>query len=326
MQPGRNPLYADPPAPVGATRPGRAEAGARRSAARRHVALAERLLGSYVDLDGSRHELLAWNGAANSTLVVDRREASPRSPLLVAHLAADEPAENAEIVAADYLERARTGRCRCRPLGPDDLRCAPALEEREELELAARVVCVPEPRSGAGDLFVIAPQPVTESLAQLRWWRARPRCPAAQDHGLQDIRAVSLREAVGVLESYEPLRAMTRAAIERAQSREGLSTTMLRAELARVQRSPIVLNRALREAVLASVQRAELSMSEIAIRCGRVKHDCRGNASGETSWLARRLGLLPEGGQSAPTPWVHSDVLGLIARRGLGIAPREVEL
>ena len=67
-------------------------------------------------------------------------------------------------------------------------------------------------------------------------------------------------------------------------------------------------------------------MSEIATRCGRTKRDSRGNLSGETSWLARRLGLLPEGGQTTPTPWVHSDVLGLIARRGLGIAPREVEL
>jgi hypothetical protein len=67
-------------------------------------------------------------------------------------------------------------------------------------------------------------------------------------------------------------------------------------------------------------------MSEIAIRCGRVKHDSRGNESGETSWLARRLGLLPEGGQSTPTPWIHSEVLGLIARQGLGMAPREVEL
>jgi hypothetical protein len=67
-------------------------------------------------------------------------------------------------------------------------------------------------------------------------------------------------------------------------------------------------------------------MSEIAMRCGRVKYDSRGNVSGETSWLSRRLGLAPEGGEAHPTPWVHSDVLALIARRGLGISPREVEL
>jgi len=105
-----------------------------------------------------------------------------------------------------------------------------------------------------------------------------------------------------------------------------VSTTVLRAELERVLESPIVLNRGLREAVLARVRKGELSMSEIAIRCGRTKRDAAGNLSGETSWLARRLGLLPEGGKSEPTPWIHSDVLALIARSGLAIAPREVEL
>jgi hypothetical protein len=67
-------------------------------------------------------------------------------------------------------------------------------------------------------------------------------------------------------------------------------------------------------------------MSEIAIRCGRRKWDQRGCESGETSWLARRIGMLPEGGESEPTPWVHSDVLALIACNGLGLAPCEVEL
>jgi hypothetical protein len=104
-----------------------------------------------------------------------------------------------------------------------------------------------------------------------------------------------------------------------------LSTVVLRSELARVERSPIVLNRRLREVTLACMQREELSLSEIAIRCGRVKRDGGGGQSGETSWLARRLGLLPEGGKDAPTPWIHSDTLALIARRGLGLSPREVE-
>jgi hypothetical protein len=67
-------------------------------------------------------------------------------------------------------------------------------------------------------------------------------------------------------------------------------------------------------------------MSEIAIRCGRVKRDTRGSSSGQTSWLARRIGQLPEGGQDSPTPWVHTDVLALIARDGIGVSPNEVEL
>jgi len=67
-------------------------------------------------------------------------------------------------------------------------------------------------------------------------------------------------------------------------------------------------------------------MSQIAIRCRRIKRDARGNESGETSWLARRVGIMPEAGAQAPTPWIHSDVLALIARDGLGITPGEVEM
>jgi hypothetical protein len=137
---------------------------------------------------------------------------------------------------------------------------------------------------------------------------------------------VSTREVVAALESYEPIRAITTGALARARCEHELSTAVLRAELTRVQLSPIVLNRGLREATVARIEREGLSLSEIATRCGRVKHDAAGNQSGETSWLARRLGLLPEGGRDAPTPWIHSDVLALIARRGLGISPREVEV
>ena len=100
----------------------------------------------------------------------------------------------------------------------------------------------------------------------------------------------------------------------------------LRAELNRVDASPIVLNRGLRDAVLAAVKERGLTMERIAIRCGRVKRDARGAESGETSWLARRIGMLPEAGKTAPTPWVSSDVLALIALNGLGVSPREVEL
>ncbi|MCW3032819.1 MAG: hypothetical protein JWM60_1164, partial [Solirubrobacterales bacterium] len=105
-----------------------------------------------------------------------------------------------------------------------------------------------------------------------------------------------------------------------------VSCTVLRAELTRVLDSAIVLNRGLREAVVEKVSAGGASMSEIAMRCGRLKRDSRGNATGETSWLARRVGLLPVGGHTEPTRWVHSQVLALIARQGLGIAPREVEL
>ena len=123
-----------------------------------------------------------------------------------------------------------------------------------------------------------------------------------------------------------PERRLTARAIGFHERAGDVSVTVLRAELRRVQVSPIVLNRGLREAVLDAVDRRGQSMSEIAMRCGRVKRDAAGNESGETSWLARRLGLLPEGGRKRATPWIHSDVLALIARDGLGVSPREVEV
>jgi hypothetical protein len=131
---------------------------------------------------------------------------------------------------------------------------------------------------------------------------------------------------VGALEAYEPVRALTEHAIADRTEDPGVSLARLRCEFERLCVSPVVLNRGLREAVLDAINRRGTSMSEIALRCGMVKRDRRGNVSGETSWLARRIGIMPEGGETAITPWIHSDVLGAIARKGLGITPREVEL
>jgi hypothetical protein len=155
------------------------------------------------------------------------------------------------------------------------------------------------------------------AIPEIRWCRR-----AREDHAV--IQPVSVREAIASLQSYEPVRGLTRRALLRNGAGE-VSTAVLRAELARVLESPIVLNRRLREVALEAIERHGLSLSEIAIRCGRLKSDPAGSVTGETSWLARRLGILPEGGKEAPTPWIHSDVLALIARRGLGVCPREVE-
>ncbi len=292
------------------------------------LARGERVLATYTDGRHAIHELLAWKGMSGSTVVVDRGGPRPVAPRLIAHIAGDEPTENAMIVCREYLARLRAGAdCGCRAFADDDLCRTPVADELVQAGSWVAPVTVPPHRSNSGAAFVLAAQRMRAALPQLRWWRLGGQATATHPGApLCAERPLSLREAVGVLEDYEPLRSMTAAAIALVRSGAGLSTTMLRAELARVRHSPIVLNRALRETVLASVARDELSMSEIAIRCGRVKRDTRGNESGETSWLARRLGLLPEGGQAHPTPWVHSEVLGLIARRGLGIAPREVEL
>jgi hypothetical protein len=157
------------------------------------------------------------------------------------------------------------------------------------------------------------------SIPELRWWR--------QDADEADVRpeAVSVRDVIGKLESYEPVRSITARALAAHSSDPSISTAVLHAQLRRIDASPIVLNRGLRETVLSAVRQG-VSMSEIAIRCGRVKRDAGGHTSGETSWLARRIGQLPEGGESTPAPWIHSETLALIARQGLGVAPREVEL
>ncbi|MGA2455805.1 MAG: hypothetical protein ABSG93_20065 [Solirubrobacteraceae bacterium] len=277
------------------------------------------LLGRYVDRHGHAREVIARHGAAGSTLVVDRECAGHGDPRLVAHLAADEPAENAALECRRYVQDAAAGGGRCRQLTAEDASVAPFAGQRDSDvdALSDRVGAWPVDRLGRCYSLELVHSGM--SIPELRWCRRHPG-PAL------DREPVSVREAIAALESYEPVRAHTLRALSLHGRGGAVSTTVLRVELARVQQSPIVLNRRLREVVLATVERHELSMSEIAVRCGRVKRDRRGNESGETSWLARRLGLLPEGGQSAPTPWIHSDVLGLIARRGLGVSPREVEL
>ncbi|HEY2140622.1 MAG TPA: hypothetical protein VGG98_01025 [Solirubrobacteraceae bacterium] len=239
---------------------------------------------------------------------------------LVAHLAADEPAGNAALVCRRYLEETHGSRHRCRAVTPEDFEIPPLLDANDgrlESSIAQDHAELHDRNGACYRLERLARREM--SIPELRWQRHPRRTTEAPV-------PVSVREAVASLESYEPICAFTFEALARHHEDCDVSTTILRAELTRVQESPIVLNRRLRQATLAVIERQGLSMSEIAIRCGRVKRDSKGNESGETSWLARRLGILPEGGASTPTPWIHSDVLALIARSGLGLSPREVEL
>jgi len=252
-------------------------------------------------------------------LVVDRDATTLGDRRLVAHLGADEPLENAALVCRSYLQEARGQRRRCRPVTPEDSQTLPFPDDADYELDATTVASDAETLDAIGRSYRLELLRTGLSIPELRW---RRRLPA--DAGGQP-RPLSVRETISCLESYEPVRALTRRALATHRGDSEVSTAVLRVELARVQESPIVLNRKLREVVLATIDRQGVSMSEIAIRCGRVKRDFRGNESGETSWLARRLGILPEGGKDTPTPWIHSDVLALIARCGLGISPREVE-
>jgi hypothetical protein len=257
-------------------------------------------------------ELIARRGAAGSTLLIDRVASNGSDERLVAHLPADEPPGNALLICGFYAQAPSEQR-RCRPVTDRDAAIVPLQEDTPHLDCEESFSL-----TGAGGILRLERVPSRMLIPELRW-------TVAGAHGSERT-ALSLRDAIAAIEDYEPLRSITRAAIARHTPDSAVSTTTLRSELTRVLASPIVLNRGLREAVLARVEREGASLSEIAIRCGRVKRDSRGGHSGETSWLARRIGILAEGGQSEPTVWVHSDVLGLIARDGLGISPIEVEL
>ncbi len=235
---------------------------------------------------------------------------------LVAHLAADEPTENAALVCELYL-RDVSGHW-CRRVQPKDLLVDPL--DAEGALTPGQPGSVGGVVDENGDVYSIDLLPEARSRAQLRWCRRS----SAGAHAVPE--RVALRDVIATFESYEPMRTLTERAIARHRDDPDLVVTRLCNELERLCESPVVLNRGLREAVLHAIDRCGLSMGEIAFRCGMVKRDRRGRTSGETSWVARRIGLMPEGGENAITPWVHTDVLATIARKGLGVSPREVEL
>jgi hypothetical protein len=272
-------------------------------------------LAAYLDAGGRRRELIALPGRGGSLLVVDRDAATLRDRRLLAHLAADEPPENAQIVCRSYL--ARPDERRCRPLHAADLLATPPSEAARE---PAGARSAAQPIEAGGHVHRLRPVRGARRVPELRWCR-RPR-----EHRRCEWEPEGLRDVVAALDGYEPARSITAAAIARHRDDATVSVRQLLGEYRWLCTSPVVLNRAVREAVLRAVERGELSMSEIALRCGVVKRDRQGKRSGETSWLARRVGLMPEGGAERATPWIHSDVLALIAREGLRVSPREVEV
>lgn len=278
-------------------------------------------LGAYRDARGSRREVVALGGRAGSLLVVDRDAVTLADRRLVAHLASDEPPENALLVCRGYLEHPQ-GRW-CRRMRAGDLLAIPPCEmpspgsARRLSRGCARQLA---PIAARGYVHLLGPVECERSIPELRWCR-RPL--GARSERWQPV---GLREVIAALEDYEPVRALTAAAIARHRNDARVALRQLRGEYRWLCTSPVVLNRALREAVLRAIDRDELSMSEIALRCGVLKRDRQGNSRGETSWLARRVGLMPEGGAKQTTPWIHSDVLALIAREGLRLSPHEVEV
>jgi hypothetical protein len=279
-------------------------------------------LGRYTDACGRTREVIAGRRNDGCVLVVDRDAVTLSDRRLVARLDADEPPENAALVCTHYLNDPSRGRCR--RVSAEDLVGRLSVEDDElqrsgpgsphQAELVARH------RDGKDYVYRLELVDTDSAVAELRW----RRYAHGPDRSMPT--PVCLREVVGALESYEPVCELTLRALAMYREDPHVSSAVLGGQFERLRESPIVLNRKLRHAVLAAVECHGLSMSEIALRCGRVKRDRKGNCSGETSWLARRVGILPESSTGHPTPWVHSDVLALVARDGLGVSPREVEL
>src|SRR5271170_2109909 len=71
-----------------------------------------RLLARYSDDSGRAREVVAQRGWSGSVLVVDRALAGRDDRRLVAHLAAEEPKDNASLECERYLKDASRGRCR----------------------------------------------------------------------------------------------------------------------------------------------------------------------------------------------------------------------
>lgn len=298
-----------------AAQPGRVKER-QRTPVRGHPVLARR-----VDRRGARREVVLLAGRAGSSLLVDRDEITLADRRLIAHLAADEPPGSAEAACRAYMSDPDA--VQCRPVADADLRLAPpaelqALAAQAPSEWVAEGAPALRPLTGpAGEELTLRPLEGCGSVPHLRW------CRRADG---QECRPCSVREVVGMLQSYEPVRAISAQAVLAFADDRDVSVATLAAELQRLLASRTVLNRGLREHALAAAARGEVSMSEIALRCGRVKRDDRGIVSGETTWLARRLGLVADCAGKAPSPWVHTDVLATIAREGLGVSPREVEL
>jgi hypothetical protein len=275
--------------------------------------VAGQLLGHYPDrATGEQREIVLLHAAADQLLVVDRLVRGQDDARIVGQIAADEPAENAQLLARLYLaDEDRRGRCA--PLAQHTPHPAAELALPEAFHLDRQQPV----RDRAGLTYRLSIVQQHGGQRELRWTRA---------DGHADGELISVRSIAGNCQDYEPVRTRTLAALHAYTDHPAVSTCVLRTELERLNNSPVLLNRLLRERIQTAAEDGELTYSEIAMRCGRVKRDRRGNVSGESSWLARRIGQMPEAGGEHPTPWIHSDVLALIAREGLGIAPSEVEL
>ncbi len=273
-------------------------------------------LGSYRTDDPPRERRIGAVAIPDgSVLVLDYEMPSCADPRVLARIAPEEPPGNAQLVADLYLADTRRGRSR--PLTLADLEgSAPASRPSQR----DAHVELPTPRSR--QIWVVSSIRANTDAGefpQLRWMEL------AETPG-ESFGPVTLREVIGALERYEPAIAMTRSAIDAQPPGGAVSTATLRAELHRMQ-----AQRDRAEPWTARSGRPRAGLRDVAQRDRACAAGARNATAAETS-AARRAGspgasaVCPESGKPTPTPWVHTSTLALIAREGLRVSPREVEL
>jgi phage baseplate assembly protein W len=252
--------------------------------------------GCYADEDDVRREVVIYERPDQGALVIDRNNETHDNARLVGELARDEPDINAALLAQMWLE------------------CP--LEQRRAAPYSGTLPQqLPAQLDTADGTYRIAVVSRGERIgSDLRW---------VCQHPGSDKVATTLREVVAALEAYEPAVAMTEAAIATIPDDTDGGHSVLAREIARLRGSRRVLNRRLREAILAEVAHGT-SLAEIAARCGRVEIAANGVVKGESSWVARRVGLAGDG-HGAPRRWIDVDVLAQIAD-AISLTAADVEL
>ena len=150
-------------------------------------------------------EVVALPGALGSVLVVDRDSSTLGDLRLLAHLASDEPPENARLVCDSYLED-RWGRW-SRRVTPEDLETVPFEEQLLLEDRAGEQPSEVELTDGHGRGYRLQVLPGERCSLWVRW------CRSGSDPQCDQLQAVSVRDVIAGIESYEPVRSLTLEAI-----------------------------------------------------------------------------------------------------------------
>ncbi len=145
------------------------------------------VLGRYIDFQGSPSASGRPARSPGSVLVVDRDATTLSDCRLVAHLAADEPAENAALVCDHYL-RDSAGHW-CRRVTPEDLEVVPFAEAEEQDSEAEATPSARTLTDKQGRTYRLELGSAEVSIRELRWYR---RSPSAEG---EPAEPVSVREA-----------------------------------------------------------------------------------------------------------------------------------